>query len=286
MHSNRRCYLIAAVLLSAAPLALPQNQSNLPPEKVAVVYGQNIRYVEAGQGPAVILLHGLGATKEVWSANFGSLSAKYHVYAIDQLGFGHSDKPLIEYVIGTWVDFLQSFMQAQNIPRATVVGNSLGGWIALEFTIRHPEMVDKLVLVDAAGLTWGQSSRRIDLNPATVAGWRMLLESLFFDKAMVTDRLVLQVFAEHMRNNDGYTIDRTMAGFGQASFEDDKLKTVKAPTLVVWGRQDELIGVDRAEKFRDGIAGAKLAVFDQCGHIPQVEKAAEFNQTVIDFLAK
>jgi len=273
---------VALVSIASLALALP----NPPAEKVAVVYGQNIRYIEAGQGPAVILLHGLGAVKEIWTANWEALSAGHHVYALDQIGFGHSDKPLLEYKIATWVDFLHGFMQSENIHQATLVGNSLGGWIALEFAAQHPEMVDRLVLVDSAGLAWGQGGPVIDLNPSSIAGWRTLLEALFYDKKMVSDQFVLRVFTDHMRNNDGYTIERALAGFALAQFEDDKLGSIHLPTLVVWGREDELISVTRAEKFRNGIPGAKLVVFEQCGHVPQLEKPDDFNRAVLDFLGR
>jgi 2-hydroxy-6-oxonona-2,4-dienedioate hydrolase len=287
MKTSRSLVPLAATWICISSFAFAQNQSSPPPEKTAVVYGQNIRYVEAGQGPAVILLHGLGAVKEVWLGNFPALTAKHHVYALDQIGFGHSDKPLIDYKIATWVDFLHGFMQSQNISKATLVGNSLGGWIALEFAVQHPEMVDKLVLVDAAGLMWAPGAGpAIDLNPSSLASTRTLLESLFYDKKMVTHDFVLQVFTSHLSNNDGYTIQRTLAGFAQPQFEDDKLKSVHAPTLVVWGREDKLIAVDRGEKFRDGIPGAKLVVFEQCGHVPQLEKPADFSRAVVDFLEK
>jgi pimeloyl-ACP methyl ester carboxylesterase len=276
----------ATMIVSLSAVALAQMQSAPPPEKTAVIYGQSIRYFEAGQGPAVILLHGLGSVKEVWLASFGALSSNYHVYALDQIGFGHSNKPLLDYKIGTWVDYLQAFMQSQNISKASLVGNSLGGWIALDFTVQHPEMVDKLVLVDAAGLAWSQGGPVVELNPSSVPETRALLESLFYNKKIVTDEFVQNVFANHMRNNDGYTIQRTLASFAQAPFEDEKLKSVHAPTLVVWGRQDQLINVDRAEKFHAGIPGSKLVVFDQCGHVPQIEKAEEFNKALLDFLAK
>lgn len=282
---SRGISMAVALVVVSAVCSSAQNPP-VPPEKTAVVYGQNIRYVDAGQGPVVILLHGLGAVKEVWMGSFPTLSAQHHLYALDQLGFGHSDKPLINYKIGTWVDFLYGFMQSQNIGKATLVGNSLGGWIALDFTVRHPDLVDKLVLVDSAGLAWGPGGPAVDLNPSTLASTRALLESLFYDKKMVTDDFVLQVFTRHLGNNDGYTIERTLAGFAQPQFEDDKLKSIHAPTLVVWGREDALIPVSRGARFRDGIPGAKLVVFDQCGHVPQLEKPAKFNQAVLDFLGK
>ncbi|MGA8866580.1 MAG: alpha/beta fold hydrolase [Candidatus Sulfotelmatobacter sp.] len=128
MRFHLRSVVLSAALLAAVPFAFSQNQPAPPPEKVAAVFGQNIHYFEAGQGPVVILLHGLGAVKEVWLGSIGALAAKYHVYAIDQVGFGHSDKPLLDYKIATWVDFLHEFMRTQDIAKATLVGNSLGGW--------------------------------------------------------------------------------------------------------------------------------------------------------------
>ncbi len=285
MNMTYRNVFVAAALLTVSSLASTQMQPSLPPEKTAVVYGQNIRYFEAGQGSIVILLHGLGSVKEIWSANIGALSAKYHVYALDQIGFGHSDKPLLEYKIATFVEFLHAFMQSQNLSKATLVGNSLGGWIAIDFAARHPEMFDKLVLVDSAGLPWGKPIA-VDLNPASLEDMRTLLDSLFYDKKMASEEFVLQVFTNHVRNNDGYTIQRTLAGFAQNQFEDAKLSSIHTPTLVVWGREDELIPVSSGEKLRDGIPGAKLVVFEQCGHVPQLEKPAEFNQALSDFLGK
>jgi len=278
---NRRYFLIALVFVSS--LAFSQG---LPPEKTAVVFGQNIRYYEAGQGSAVILLHGLGSSKESWFANIGAVSAKYHVYAIDQIGFGHSDKPLLDYKIATFSDFLQAFMQSQNLSKATLVGNSLGGWIALDFTVRHPEMVEKLVLVDSAGIPWSPAPT-VHLNPSTLDEMREILNICFYDKKFVTDEAVARAFTNRLGNNDGYTVQRTMAGTGaEPQFETAKLNSIKASTLVVWGRQDELVPLSVGERLRDGIAGAKLVVIDQCGHIPQIEKATDFNRELLDFLGK
>lgn len=285
MKMTYKNLLVAASLLTICSLASAQTQPTLPPEKTAVVYGQNIRYIEAGQGPTVILLHGLGSLKEIWAANIGALAAKYHVVALDQIGFGHSDKPLLEYKIATFVDFLHGFMKSQNLSKATLVGNSLGGWIAIDFAARHPEMVDKLVLVDSAGLPFGKPLT-IDLNPASLADMRTLLDSIFYDKKMVTEEFVLQAFTNHARNNDGFTIQRTLASFSQNQFEDAKLSSIHAPTLVVWGREDELIPFSSGEKLRDGIPGARLVVFEKCGHVPQLEKPADFNQALNDFLGK
>ncbi|MGO9275698.1 MAG: alpha/beta fold hydrolase [Terriglobia bacterium] len=226
--------LLAVVLglwlpvLAAAQIAPP-----LPPEKTVEVLGQHIRYVEAGQGPALIFVHGLGSSAASWSFDIGPASQKFHVYALDQIGFGHSDKPLIEYRIETFVEFLQGFMQALNIPKATLVGNSLGGWIAVEFTAQHPEMVDKLVLVDAAGLRPdGSRSPSVDLNPSSLVGMRSVLEAVFYNQQIISDGLVRQVFEEHLKNGDGYTTERVLANiFRGDQYEDEKLASIHAPTL-------------------------------------------------------
>jgi 2-hydroxy-6-oxonona-2,4-dienedioate hydrolase len=283
MNLYLRSVLFVAVLMAMVSLGFSQN-SDLPQERVAAVYGQNIHYFEVGQGPTVILLHGLGGTKELWLANISALASRYHVYAIDQIGFGQSDKPMLDYKVGTFTDFLRGFMQAEKIAKATLVGNSFGGWIATDFAVQHPEMVDKLVLVDAAGLAWLKPLP--DLNPSTLVGWRTLIEAVFYDKKLVSDEGVIQAFTQHMRNNDGYTIERTVSGFASPQFEDGKLASIHAATLVVWGRQDELVPLASGERFREGIAGAKLLVFDHCGHVPQIEKAEEFNQALLEFLGK
>jgi pimeloyl-ACP methyl ester carboxylesterase len=286
MRTSIRFLLLASILTGRSFLGYCQPAPTTPPEKVAVVFGQNIRYQEAGQGPAVILLHGLGASSEIWANSIAPLSTKYHVYAPDQLGFGHSDKPLLDYKIATWVDFLEAFMQSQKIAKATLVGNSLGGWIALDFALQHPAMVEKLVLVNSAGLAFDRLPA-IDLNPSSMESTRALMKALFYNKQMVSDAFVQYVFVSHLRNNDGATIRSTLMGFSaQDQFEDKKLPSVRVPTLVIWGRDDELIPLARGEAFHQGIAGSKMVVIDQCGHLPQVEKPADFNRALMDFLAQ
>jgi pimeloyl-ACP methyl ester carboxylesterase len=275
------------ILFSVATATLvAQGLPPLPPEKSTLIFGQNIRYYEAGQGPTVILLHGLAGSAEVWALNFHPLASKFHVYAIDQIGFAHSDKPLLDYKIATWVDFLHEFMVTQKIAKASLVGNSLGGWIAAQFALDHPEMADKIVLVDAAGVRHDFTGIP-DLNPSSLAAMRKAFEPLFYNQQMITDDLVRQAFTDHVRNNDGYTIQRTLAGIlGQDQSLDSRLGTIHAPTLVLWGRQDALTPLSMGEQFQKLIPGAKLSVIEQCGHLPQVEKASEFNQRVMEFLGQ
>src|SRR5208337_3117287 len=122
-----------------------------PVDKNVEVFGQKIHYLEAGSGPVVILLHGLGGDARIWAFTTPALASKFHVYVPHQNGFGASEKPQIDYRVGTLVDFLDGFYKKLGITKATLVGNSLGGWTAVDFTMAHPDKVDKLVLVDSAG---------------------------------------------------------------------------------------------------------------------------------------
>jgi pimeloyl-ACP methyl ester carboxylesterase len=148
-----------ALLCTLAATAWAQDAAT----KQVEIYGQKIYYQEAGSGPDVILLHGLGADRSAWAATVPALAAKYHVYVPDQVGFGQSDKPAIDYRVGTLVDFLDAFCKKAGIAKATLVGNSMGGWVAMDFALAHPDKVNRLVLVDSAGY----SSKRTGGPPLT-----------------------------------------------------------------------------------------------------------------------
>src|SRR6266478_6466280 len=147
----KRCFLVFVVVELAAPQFLTAQQTRAPVDKVASVYGAKVHYVEAGTGSPVILLHGLADDIGVWESVIPALAAKHRVIALDQIGFGRSDKPLLSYRVATFVDFLDGFLNQLKIKRASLVGNSLGGWVAAAFTLAHPERVERLVLSDAAG---------------------------------------------------------------------------------------------------------------------------------------
>ncbi len=152
--------LCASVLLFASHASA---QANAPVAKEVLVFGQKIQYVEAGSGPTVILLHGLGGSSQAWQLNISALAQQYHVIVPDQIGFGKSDKPLVNYRIRTYVDFLDQFCKQLKIERASLVGNSMGGWIAALFTAAFPDRVDKLVLADAGGLRAAERLRHASL---------------------------------------------------------------------------------------------------------------------------
>src|SRR5262249_48861495 len=182
------CLRIASVALFVLSFAgAAAAQPAAPAEKWTTVYGAKIRYVEAGNGPVVILLHGLGGDASNWSSTIGPLSQSYRVLAPDQIGFGKSDKPMINYRVATLVDFLDGFYKKVGVQKASLVGNSLGGFTAAAFALAHPEKVEKLVLVDAAGFSvTGELNPKIiaALNPSTREQVKDIVSLIFYNKEM------------------------------------------------------------------------------------------------------
>ena len=259
-------------------------------EGTATVYGAKIHYVEAGSGPVVVLLHGLGGNTTNWAFNIAPLAAKYRVIVPDQIGFGKSDKPLINYRISTYVDFLDAFLKELKIERASLVGNSMGGWVAAAYTLAHPEKVERIVLVDAAGFSFAQgfdTSQLIKLNPSTREGMKELVSRVFYNKIIfMSDAFIDSSMAARINAGDGHTIRSiTESIIRREDFLDNRLSAIKQPTLIIWGREDGLLPLADAERFKKEIPNSQLIIFDQCGHVPQVEKAADFNAAVLKFLA-
>lgn len=289
-----RCVSVVWLLLSFTVTAWSQSAAAVSASKEVEIYGQRIVYQEAGTpgNPKVILLHGLGGDMSNWAMTVPALAAKYHVFVPDQVGFGKSDKPVMNYRVATLVEFLNVFCKKLGIEKASLVGNSLGGWTAAAFTIAYPEKVDKLVLVDAAGYSpkrWGGPEPNAQListlNPSTTADMKAAFGLIFYNKAMQSDAFIEQAFTAKLKRGDGATInsfiENALLGL---DYLDDKVKAIKAPTLVIWGKQDGLTPLALGELFAKDIAGAQLVVFDQCGHVPQLEKGGDFNRAVLKFL--
>jgi triacylglycerol lipase len=260
-----------------------------PADKTVAVFGQTIHYWDVGSGPVVVLVHGLGSRKEDWLPVVAPLSQKYRVLVPDQIGFGHSDKPLLEYRIQTYVDFLDEFLRDLKVEKASLVGESLGGWISALYAAEitggaHLVPVEKLVLVDAAGLH--QDKPIPDLNPSTLAGMRGLMEAVFYDTSWVTEDALRKLFADKLSLHDGYTVRSILGNPATASERlDNRLGEIHVPTLVVWGKQDNLLPIASGERYAAGIPGARIISFDKCGHVPPIEKAEEFVSSVTTFLS-
>lgn len=266
----------------------PSQNTSAPVEKDVVVFGTKIHYLEAGSGPVVILLHGLGGNSQNWALNIAPLAQKFRVIVPDQIGFGSSDKPFIHYRVGTYVDYLDQFCKELKIERASLVGSSMGGWIAAAYTVAFPGRVDRLVLVDAAGYAPPANfDYRIlyNLNPSTRAGMKQVAALVFYNKLFQSDALIDAALAARITAGDGYTITSIIESITRGEdFLDNRVKSIKQPTLIVWGRQDGLTLLADGERFKKEIPNSTLLVIEECGHVPQFEKAGEFNAALLKFL--
>ena len=269
-------------------MAVPAFGQGQPVDKTIVVFGQSIHYFDLGSGPVVVLLHGLGSRKEDWLPVLEPMAQKYRLLVPDQIGFGRSDKPLLDYSVQTWVDFLNEFLRQLKVEKASLVGESLGGWIAALYVAElgggaHLIPVEKLVLVDAAGLK--QEQPIPDLNPSSLAAMRGVMEAVFYDTSWVNEDALRKIFTDKLAVHDGYTVRSFLANPKRDKERlDERLGSIKAPTLVVWGKQDKLLPIASGERYAAGIAGAKMVSFEKCGHVPAVEKTEEFLAAVVPFL--
>jgi triacylglycerol lipase len=276
------------LILLLAMFAVPAFGQGQPQDKTITVFGQAIHYFDMGSGPVVVLLHGLGSRKDDWLPVLEPMAQKYRLLVPDQIGFGKSDKPLLDYSIQTYVDFLNEFLRQLKVEKASLVGESLGGWIAGLYAAEigdgaHLIPLEKLVLVDAGGLK--QEQPLPDLNPSSLTAMRGVMEAVFYDTSWLNDEALRKIFTDKLAVKDGYTVRSILSNPSRETLRlDGRLGSIKVPTLVTWGKQDKLLPIASGERYAAGIAGAKMVSFDKCGHVPPIEKTEEFVAAVIPFL--
>jgi pimeloyl-ACP methyl ester carboxylesterase len=287
------CGLLAPGLTAQTPAPAPllMPESSLPAKLSVPVFGQKIAYYDTGSGPVVVLVHGFGSEARFdWGNVLLPLAEHHRVLALDQIGFGSSDKPFMDYSIQTYVDFLGEFLRILNIHQFTLAGESLGGWISALYTIESlaPENAQalprpqRLILTDAAGMA------PLPAPPIPVPGTLADAHGVaivFHDKSRVTEEFVREAWALNLKANDGFT-ERSLWGNPKTAAElvRNRLAKITVPTLVVWGGNDEIIPLEQGRAYAAGIPGAKLTIVPECGHGPAIEKPAEYLAVALPFI--
>jgi pimeloyl-ACP methyl ester carboxylesterase len=257
----------------------------LPQLRETAVFGRKICYYDTGRGPPLVLVHGVGGDADQWAFCFDALATSNRIIALDLLGFGRSDKPLIDYRVAGFVEILDRFIANLGIARASFLGHSMGGWIVAAFALRFPEKVDKLVLNDAAGIDDGACAIPVDLKISTRANLRVAFECMFHDKDMVTEELVDLAYSLHLERGDGYAIRSVLETVANPWEKlDGKLAGLRAPTLILWGENDAITPLSMARAFQRDIVGSRLEIIKRCGHLPPLERPDEFVAAVTSFL--
>ncbi len=258
--------------------------------------GIDTHYHDVGSGEPVLMLHGSGPGVSAyanWRLNMPALGQRYRILAPDLVGFGYTARPDdVYYSLGSWAAQVVAFMDALGIERASIVGNSLGGRIALEMAGTFPERLDRMVLMGVPGvgmtLTEGLKALRA-YTPSEDNMRQLLLDCFAVDKSIITDDLVRTRYEASMAPGafEAYTAmfsDRHAGS--QLGITSEQVRAIAARTLLVHGREDKVVPVEVAWNMVRLLPDADLAVFARCGHWTQIERAGDFNRLVGDFLAR
>ena len=291
-------------LIEATPADGPDPYGNPDPEwlridwrphvHVAEVGGTRVTYAEIGEGPAIVLVHGLGGCWQNWLENMPAMAALGHrVVAIDLPGFATSPMPPWEITIPRFGEVIEQLCSQLELGPCTLVGSSMGGFIAAEIAASAPAWVERLVLISAAGISHATMRRRpiVALAHLTTIATPLLLRLDLPEmrRPGLRSLAFTGVIRHPERLRRELLIELTATGFGAPGFIPavgaiagydllDRLPSIQAPTLIVWGRDDLFVPATDASGYLERIPDSELVVFDDCGHLPMVERPLRFNR--------
>ncbi len=267
------------------------------------IHGHRIGYRHGGRGPALLLLHGIAGSSLAWVPTMRLLQSDYTVLAPDFLGHGASEKPLGDYSLGNLATVMRDLLNLLGIDQATVVGQSFGGGVAMQFSYQFPERCERLVLVDAGGLgrevSWILRLATLPaaeyvmpvLFPAFVRNWGDSVVRFLGDRGF-RNAEALEMWRSYRSLTEGENrraFIRTMRSVidpgGQSVNAADRLYlAAHMPTLIVWGDHDRIIPLNHAYLAHEAIPNSRLEVMQGVGHYPQVENPVRFVEILRDFL--
>ncbi|TIH07069.1 alpha/beta fold hydrolase [Pseudomonas leptonychotis] len=272
----------------------------LAPSQFVAIDGMLVHLRDQGprDDPApIVLLHGTSASLHTWEGWVAVLQDKRRVISLDLPGFGLTGPfPDGDYRMSHYSAFLANVLEQLQVPRAVVAGNSFGGQLAWQFALDHPQRVERLVLVDAAGYPRNATSMPIGFRLAQIPALapvmanvlpRPMIEAsirnVYGDPGQVSDELIDRYYELTLRagNRDALRQRFIQVEAGQSY---TRISELKMPTLILWGGRDELIPPVNAERFKRDIKGSRLVLFDELGHVPQEEDPARTVAVLMGFL--
>jgi pimeloyl-ACP methyl ester carboxylesterase len=274
----------------------------IEPMRVSL-HGRSLRYIQAGSGPVLLMIHGMAGTCDNWQAVIEPLAQRHTVIAPDLPGHGESAPGAGDYSLGALAAVLRDLLVALGHERATLVGHSLGGGIAMQFAYQFPELAERLVLVCSGGL--GPEVNPV-LRAAALPGANLFIAATAGPGRMAGSALArglasigLRPSADVAEVARGYasltdsgrrsaflsTLRSVVGTEGQRVEAGDRLYlTDGVPVLIIWGRRDRIIPVAHGERAHRTIAGSRLEIFDTAGHMPQLEAPGRFVAVLERFL--
>ena len=295
--------LAAGLLLVSAGLY----RSEIPPEAVEADYadgdsrfaridGVRVHYKDEGNGPALLLIHGTGSSLHTWDGWAAELGGDFRLIRPDLSGFGLTGPdPTGDYSAARRVEILAGLLAELGVGRCSVAGNSLGGHLAMQLALTHPERVERLILVDPAGYPRRRQGGWTVLD----LGRLPLLRHLFarLTPRFLVARALREAYGDPSRVTPGL-IDRhyrllrrrgnreaLLTGLSTESTLDvDALRSARQPVLLLWGARDRLISVEMAPSFQRDLPSSELIVYDRLGHVPMEEDPETTARDARDFL--
>jgi pimeloyl-ACP methyl ester carboxylesterase len=290
------------------PVQKPEAKGGPAPVSIeraeVLLHGHRVNFNIAGHGPPIVLIHGVAGRAGQWDQTVQLLAEQHTVVAPDLLGHGESAKPRGDYSLGAHASGIRDLLLGLGFERATIVGHSLGGGIAMQLAYQFPERCERLVLVSSGGL--GQDVHPL-LRAATLPGSELVLPLIahprVIDAAALLPRALGRIglrtrpdLAEMARGYQSLSNAEARSAFihtlrgvidptGQRINASDRLYLAsKMPTLIIWGRRDKIIPVDHAEPAHQGMPGSRLELFEDSGHFPHLDDPARFTRTLSAFL--
>jgi len=296
----------SASLATTPPATSPHAVEPLDGLHEILLHGHRVFYRSAGNGPVVVLVHGITSTSATWGNLLPYLAEHFTVIAPDLLGHGESAKPRGDYSLGAYASGIRDLLLALGHERATFVGHSLGGGVAMQLAYQFPEHCERLVLVDSGGL--GREITPL-LRAASLPGSELVLPLLVDDRVLgigrgvgrLLGRVGLRVHTDlgevlrgHASLSDGdaraaflHTLRTIVDPMGQRVNASDRLYLAQAiPFLIVWGERDPIIPVEHAFTAHRLVPGSRLEVFPDAGHFPHLDDPLRFLRLLIDFVER
>jgi pimeloyl-ACP methyl ester carboxylesterase len=258
--------------------------------------GIKTNYLEAGKGDPVVLIHGSGpgvTSYANWRVVLPALAENFRVLAPDMVGFGFSERPAnIEYSLQTWADQVVGLMDTLELPTAHMVGNSFGGAIALRIATQHPDRVGKLVLMGSMGVPFPitEGLERVWGYEPSFENMRKVLDVFAYSRDLVNDELAEVRYRGSIQPGFQESFAAMFPAPRQRWVEamctpEDDIRRLPHRTLIVHGREDQVIPVQTSLRLMELIDNADLSVFSHCGHWSMIERTSEFNRSVSEFFS-
>lgn len=265
--------------------------------KLVNLNGMETYIVEMGKGECIIFLNGIAVTSYTWRGVIKALKSKYHIFAMDFKGFGNSAKNGGEYSVEIYTMQIKYLIEHYKIPKATLVASSLGGRIAINYTLKYPEKINKLILIDSAGFQKNKKILSYLVNLFRYKLFRKVFEKsltrfivrVFIKWALenekIIDKELVDTYFNPLKEKGGMeALSSLIESLSYSDLNYEAIKSINVPTLIIWGDKDKWFPRSDAYRFHKDIKNSKLIILKHCGHGPHEEYPEKVSELVENFM--